>query len=277
MNDSQRAATWLAQQHEKLNAIRAAYHTIDATPTDRPHRPRRPNDHERAIADGDRYPQPHGPKARLLPTEIDPTGNAILRWENACQQAATRIADAAAHIHGHATTAAVRPRCSKIEPLPDLPPVRTTRAGNPQLNAHPRDLATYLEHLHTWLAITAEAIAANIALDADDGEAAHIARRLTTLASQLGIRLCRCDDHCGLPAPERGKGATRPACRKRKQRNNGRDGNDATLTTKPRHRGRTGQEAHLGSTPSTSTSSRASASRGPRRIHSPVPAPAAPS
>lgn len=276
LNDSQRAATWLAQQHEKLNAIDAAYRAIDATPVDHPHRPRRPNDHEQATADGDRYPQPHGPKTRLLPTEIDPTGTAVLRWETTCQQAATRIADAAAHIYGHATTASVRPRCHTVQPLPELPPVRITRAGYPQLNAHPKDLATYLASLHHWLAITIEAISGNIALEADDGEAAHIARRLTTLASQLGVRLCRCEDRCGLPAPERGRGATRPACRKRKQRrNNGRDGNDATLANQPRSRGRNGQEAHLGSTPSTSTSSRASASRGPRRPSSPEPAPAA--
>ena len=275
MNNTTRAAAWRAQQAEKLHTITHAYRTLDATPTDRPHRPRRPTDQEQNTADGDRYPDPGNTKAKRLPTEIDPTGGAILKWEAAIQAAATRIADAAAHIHGHALSASVRPHCHRPAPLPQLPPVRTTNAGYQMLDTHPKHLAGYINDLIDWLDLTLSQLADNLAADADQGEAAHVSRRLTTLAAQFGVRLCRCDDNCGLPAPKRGQGATRPACRKRKQRTNGRDGNDATLANQPRDRGRTGSEAHPGSTPGTSTSSRVPPSRGTTPASSPVLAPVA--
>lgn len=275
LNDRQRAESWHLQQTEKLLAISHAYHTIDATPNERRHRRRPPSDHEQNIADGDRYPDPGPTRAKRLPTEVDPTGGAILKWEAQIQAAATRIADTAAHIHGHALTASVRPTCGTPEPLPDLPPIRTTSNGNLQLDVHPGLLVFYVDEVIRWTDRTLTLLTDNLAADGDQGEAAHVARRLTTLAAHLGVRLCRCEDNCGLPAPERGKGATRPACRKRKQRRNGRDRNDATLANQPRHRGHTGIEAHPGSTPGTSTSSRVPASREPRRLSSPVPAPAA--
>lgn len=278
MNDTQQATSWLSQQHEKTAAIKNAYNQIQAAPPDKPHRTRQPNSHEQNAADGHRYPDKPTHKNRRLPTEIDPTGDTILKWEAACQQAATLIADTAAHLHGHATTAAVRPHTATPRPLPLLPVVRTTNTGHVQLDVHPDDLGRYVNLALHWITATTIDLAANIANAADQGEAAHVARRLTTLASHLGVRLCRCEDRCGLPAPQPGSGATRPNCRKKKQRrNNGRDGNDATLANQPRHRGHNGQEAHPGSTPGTSTSSRVPASREPRRSTSPVPSPAAPS
>jgi len=275
LNNRQRADSWRTQQTEKLHAISHAYHTIDAAPNDPHHHKRRPTDREQATADGDRYPDHSPTRAKRLPTEVDPTGSAILKWEATVQAAATRIADTAAHIHGHALSASVRPHTEAPQPLPDLPPIRTTNAGNLQLDVHPKHLIFYISDVLYWIDDTLTLLADNLANDVDQGEAAHVARRLTTLAAHLGVRLCRCEDHCGLPAPKRGTGATRPACRKRKQRRNGRDGNDATLANQPRHRGHTGIEAHPGSTPGTSTSSRVPASREPRRSSSPVPAPAA--
>lgn len=225
MAATSKADAWLAQQTEKTRAARAALHRIYADPNAiKTHRSRTPNAIEQAATErpGDRYePTPTGPGNARPISEVDPTAAAVFKWEASVQQAATRIADAAEQIHRHAQTAATKPGISKPTSPPDTPPTRVTATGHTIVNAGPIRSLAYADGALGWITATLPILAELIrGSHPDVTETWQTATLLTKLDVSLGVRMCRCDDSCGLPAPERGKGRTRPACRQRTSRRN---------------------------------------------------------
>lgn len=217
-----RADAWTAQQAEKTRAVRAAMaRLIDDAPQHNPRR-RTPNAIEQAATErpGDKYePTTAGPAGNKPIADVDPTLAAVFKWEANVQHAATRIADAAEAIYRHASTASTRPKIDAPTIPPAVPPTRVTGSGRTVINVTSVKSAEYATLALAWIDLNTPKLADVIRHEqADANEPWQVSSILTKLAATLGVRLCRCDDNCGLPAPPYGKGRIRPACRQRNSR-----------------------------------------------------------